>query len=252
MNNLADRWEHALAPDKPCARALRAEISVAPFDPDGAMTVQEYTERGRQLWAFRCWGAETCDGWLGLGLGHHTQTSALLERERHAVEEHGEPVADGQRAEAAVLRVRALADRIRQGAPWTASDDDIADHILAALNGDQTPAEPPVHIGGRANAEDCPACTGTNPPYPFICPGGDGTATECKPEAATLNSAPPNASRVEPDDLREQLHAAIESEVYEYRERSMWWPETGGVTQEIARLATRGAMSVLGRQEQQP
>jgi hypothetical protein len=33
--------------------------------------------------------------------------------------------------------------------------------------------EPPVHIGGGANAEDCPACTGTNPDYPFICPGPD-------------------------------------------------------------------------------
>jgi hypothetical protein len=33
--------------------------------------------------------------------------------------------------------------------------------------------EPLVHIGGRANAEDCPACTGTNPDYPFICPGPD-------------------------------------------------------------------------------
>lgn len=29
----------------------------------------------------------------------------------------------------------------------------------------------PQHIGGGANAEDCPACDGTNPPYPFICPG---------------------------------------------------------------------------------
>lgn len=28
---------------------------------------------------------------------------------------------------------------------------------------------PPAHVGG--NAEDCPACGGTNPPYPFICPG---------------------------------------------------------------------------------
>lgn len=88
MNNLADRWDNALAPDKPYARTLRAEISVAPFDPDGAMTVQEYTERGQHLWAFRCWGTETCDGWLGLG--HHTQTSALLERERHVAEAHGE------------------------------------------------------------------------------------------------------------------------------------------------------------------
>lgn len=26
-----------------------------------------------------------------------------------------------------------------------------------------------AHKGG--NAEDCPACHGTNPPYPFICPG---------------------------------------------------------------------------------
>lgn len=25
------------------------------------------------------------------------------------------------------------------------------------------------HVGG--NAENCPACAGTNPPYPFICPG---------------------------------------------------------------------------------
>lgn len=27
----------------------------------------------------------------------------------------------------------------------------------------------PQHVGG--NAEDCPACSGTNPPYPFTCPG---------------------------------------------------------------------------------
>ncbi|MEV6180163.1 hypothetical protein [Streptomyces sp. NPDC052015] len=30
----------------------------------------------------------------------------------------------------------------------------------------------PQHIGNQANAEDCPACIGTNPPYPFLCPGG--------------------------------------------------------------------------------
>ncbi|CAL9349599.1 hypothetical protein SUDANB1_00433 [Streptomyces sp. enrichment culture] len=30
---------------------------------------------------------------------------------------------------------------------------------------------PPQHLGNGANAEDCPACHGTNPPYPFICPG---------------------------------------------------------------------------------
>lgn len=96
MNTLADRWETALPgqPHHGFAEALRAEISVAPFDPEGAMTVQEYTERGRHLWAFRCWGTDTCDGWLGLG--HHTQTSALLERERHVAEEHADgPAAEG-------------------------------------------------------------------------------------------------------------------------------------------------------------
>jgi hypothetical protein len=28
-----------------------------------------------------------------------------------------------------------------------------------------------AHLGGQANAENCPACKGTNPPYPFLCPG---------------------------------------------------------------------------------
>lgn len=34
----------------------------------------------------------------------------------------------------------------------------------------------PAHVGG--NAEDCPACEGTNPPYPFICPGPDAAAAQ--------------------------------------------------------------------------
>lgn len=33
---------------------------------------------------------------------------------------------------------------------------------------EQTPLR---HLGDGANAEDCPACSGTNPPYPFICLG---------------------------------------------------------------------------------
>ena len=38
----------------------------------------------------------------------------------------------------------------------------------AARPGDRADTEA-VHAGG--NAEDCPACEGTNPPYPFLCPG---------------------------------------------------------------------------------
>ncbi|WP_326700228.1 hypothetical protein OG909_24845 [Streptomyces sp. NBC_01754] len=33
---------------------------------------------------------------------------------------------------------------------------------------DQTP---PEHLAAGTNAEDCPGCVGTNPPYPWICPG---------------------------------------------------------------------------------
>jgi len=37
-------------------------------------------------------------------------------------------------AEAAIARVRQLAARIRQGAPWAANHDDIAAHILEAID----------------------------------------------------------------------------------------------------------------------
>lgn len=53
-------------------------------------------------------------------------------------------------------------------------------------------------------------------------------------------------------DLQECIRAEIESEVYEYRERTMFWPETGGVTEEIARLATRGAMKAIEQRKEQP
>jgi hypothetical protein len=63
----------------------------------------------------------------------------------------------------------------------------------------------------------------------------------------------PGAEETEPNDpLEEQLRTAIERQVYEYREVTPLWGETEGVTQEIARLATRGAMSVLNPRKQQP
>ncbi|MFJ6729434.1 hypothetical protein ACIQPQ_31480 [Streptomyces sp. NPDC091281] len=38
------------------------------------------------------------------------------------------------------------------------------------------PDAAPVHVGGRANAETCPACRErSNPPYPFLCPAEPGT-----------------------------------------------------------------------------
>lgn len=41
----------------------------------------------------------------------------------------------------------------------------------AWLTEEQPASVPRAHLGDGANAEDCDGCAGTNPPYPFICPG---------------------------------------------------------------------------------
>lgn len=165
MTTLADRWDHGLAVDAPYARTLRDQISAAPFDPDGAMTVSEYTERGRRLWVFRCWGTDTCDGWLGLG--HHTQTSALIERERHVAEAHEEPT-PASPAEAAAERVRALHTRVLRmealvcghcGHTWPCA-------TISALNAPAATeaTEPCGHLS--------PTTMLTTPPVPCTAPAG--------------------------------------------------------------------------------
>ncbi len=63
-------------------------------DPHGlhtGMVVKPYTERGVQKWVFRCWGTDTCDGWLSLD--HASENSAGAARDRHLVEAHPELVA---------------------------------------------------------------------------------------------------------------------------------------------------------------
>jgi hypothetical protein len=68
--------------------------------------------------------------------------------------------------------------------------------------------------------------------------------------ARTTADNSPTSSDVSDNSLRDQLQAAIESEVYEFRERTMWWPE-GEITKEIARLATRGATETRDRELEQ-
>lgn len=73
---------------------------------------------------------------------------------------------------------------------------------------------------------------------------------EPNPQASqprTVDEQPGQTPVDSPPGLREQLHAAIEYEVYEYRERTTLWSETEGVTEEITRLATRGALTVHDR-----
>lgn len=71
-----------------------------------------------------------------------------------------------QRAEATSARVRALADRIQQGVPWTANADDIARHIHAAL-------------GQPDAADDLTGYTAPDPPIGCI------TATTAEPQEPT-------------------------------------------------------------------
>ncbi|GFH34324.1 hypothetical protein SCWH03_05380 [Streptomyces pacificus] len=68
-------------------------------------------------------------------------------------------------------RVRKYAAEIERSG-WTGPA--LARKIRAALDPQEQPAtRPPVHVGGRANAEYCPACIASalSPPWPFICPG---------------------------------------------------------------------------------
>ncbi|MDN5380711.1 hypothetical protein QEP66_01015 [Streptomyces sp. LB8] len=111
-----------------------------------------------------------------------------------------------EEAEQRLARIRAMADGWKRRLPAVIRTATAADAVRYAADGDDRPvmfaitaeqalaerAEPevitdraairaaldepeprpaPQHIGGGANAEDCPACDGTNPPYPFICPG---------------------------------------------------------------------------------
>ena len=51
------------------------------------LVVQPYrADDGSKKWVFRCWGTDTCDGWLSLD--HASQQSAERARDRHLSEEH--------------------------------------------------------------------------------------------------------------------------------------------------------------------
>lgn len=58
--------------------------------PHTGLVVEPYrNDRGEQAWVFRCWGSDSCDGWLSLD--HTSQQSAERARDRHVTEEHAEP-----------------------------------------------------------------------------------------------------------------------------------------------------------------
>ncbi|MDX2697580.1 hypothetical protein [Streptomyces ipomoeae] len=105
LRNLADRAAHGLTPDE------QARLR------EGITRLAEYENTIN--WMTTC---TSCARVLDSG---------IRETER------------AERAEAAITRVRNLAARIRQGAPWTANHDNLADRILAAATLDEpAPATP--------------------------------------------------------------------------------------------------------------
>ncbi|BCM70896.1 hypothetical protein L0F81_00060 [Streptomyces tricolor] len=57
-----------------------------PATTTGLVVLPYRTDRGDPAWVFRCWGTDTCDGWLSLD--HTSQQSAERARDRHVNEEH--------------------------------------------------------------------------------------------------------------------------------------------------------------------
>lgn len=85
------------------------------------------------------------------------------------------------RAVRGAIRSSELAETLDAAREWARRNllPEQRDDLLRILRSDTTasdaldqPKEPPptpaAHVGG--NAEDCPACEGSNPPYPFLCP----------------------------------------------------------------------------------
>jgi hypothetical protein len=69
------------------AEAQRASEQLAALATHTGLVVQPYrTDRGDPAWVFRCWGTDTCDGWLSLD--HSSQQSAERARDRHVAEAH--------------------------------------------------------------------------------------------------------------------------------------------------------------------
>jgi hypothetical protein len=68
--------------------ARRASEQLAALNaPHTGLVVQPYrNDQGRPAWVFRCWGTDTCDGYLSLD--HHSQQSAERARDRHLAEDH--------------------------------------------------------------------------------------------------------------------------------------------------------------------
>jgi hypothetical protein len=149
MNALADRWDHALAVDKSYARTLRAEISVAPFHGTSTAVQPYRADDGSRKWAARCWGTETCDGWLSLD--HDTERWAEIARDRHIAEDHTAP----DDADLTAEEARDLADQLSRD--LYRAEDRLAfiAELLDAAEGDGTTIVEIARVRGWLDGPKC-------------------------------------------------------------------------------------------------
>ncbi|MFD4596781.1 hypothetical protein ACFWPQ_01985 [Streptomyces sp. NPDC058464] len=138
------------------AVAALAAVSAVPSRADTLMRAHTAlaSHAGRQQAALTRFG-EMADAWEQQ-LPEVIRTPAVVSAIRAALE-----LATVQRKDTAVWGVDTAAGKHRLAA---------ADLIDPAKSASAAPLRP-AHVGG--NAEDCPACSGTDLPYPFLCPGPD-------------------------------------------------------------------------------
>jgi hypothetical protein len=73
-------------PDPTAVQEADRQMDADPHGLNAGMIVKAYRDHGAEKWVFRCWGTDTCDGWLSLD--HSSQQSAERARDRHVAEEH--------------------------------------------------------------------------------------------------------------------------------------------------------------------
>lgn len=122
--------------------------------------------------------------WLRAEADEAGLTDPEVRAQLHAViKALGASETENKQLRAAATRVRNLADRICQGAPWTANDDDIAAHILAAVDGDQAPAAASCSPAAAETEPNNPRTTLDNPAASSWTPPPPGDRREQLPDA---------------------------------------------------------------------
>jgi hypothetical protein len=162
------RYAEALAR---CGAGLNVLDHLELGTPDAVMAVADTEQRDLRAERDHLRAAQPGNARLYDTAVHHERENARLRAE--LAQARGGVLAEAER--------RLLARVLKQVGEEALGGDDFTEDDRAALatlhrmaaEAQHTPAEttPPVHLAAGTNAEDCPACKGTNPDYPFLCPG---------------------------------------------------------------------------------